>query len=176
MSGVRVIEVRQRPFWQSDFTDGSVAGSDPYDNPHKQYQQPAPWSSAIAKAKAANDLAEFLSSGTYERDLFTEDAYAGLNLHMFGHIAEFSIHGFFNVWFETPEARAKWVRYARNGGAYGFHDLSRPRLWGDVERKLVEWLDTSGVGDRLIEEGRSNIERRERAQLRELLAKYPDER
>lgn len=172
-TGEEVTLTVKPPFKKSDFINGDIKGY-AFDNRIKP--KGAPWATQEKKAKSANDLAVFLEAGC-PRNLFTEEAYYGLNQHMFGHIAEFSIHGFYNVWFSTPEARANWVWYARDGGAYGFHALEeRPDLWGDVERKIVSWLDESGVGDRLVEAGRSNTERTERAQLRELLAKYPDER
>ena len=159
------------PFKLSDFVNGDIKG---YEFDNRITPKGAPWATREKKAKAANDLAVFLEAGC-PRDLFTEEAYKGLSVHMFGHIAEFSIHGFYGTWFSTPEQRAYWVEYVRRGGAYGFHAEDRADTYGDVERKIVSWLDESGVGDRFIEAGRSNTEREERAQLRELLAKYPDE-
>ena len=72
----------------------------------------------------------------------------------------------------TPERRAEWVSYARHGGTWGFH--VNEDSWGDVERALVAWLDSSGVGDRLVNAGRDHREAAERALLGALLAKYPD--
>jgi hypothetical protein len=154
-------------FTADEFVDGDIKGYE-FDNPIKPTG--APWAARSKKHAAANALAKFLEAGC-PRELFTDVVYDALHLHMFGHIAEFSIHGFYGVWFSTPEARAHWVEYARRGGAYGFHN-DRADLWGDVERRIVRWLDESGVGDKLVEAGRSNTEAAERAQLAALKAKY----
>ncbi len=156
------------PFGKSDFTNGDIKGY-PFDNPITP--RGAPWATREKKAKSANDLAVFLAADC-PRELFTEEAYYGLHQHMFGHIAEFSIGGFYNAWFGTPERRAEWVEYAYRGGAYGFHNLDRPELWGDVERKIVDWLKSSGIGDWLIQQGKEHTKDVERAELRRLLDKY----
>lgn len=117
-------------------------------------------------------------AGGCNRALWMRDEqimYEALHLSLFGHVAEFTAHGFYGSWFETPQDRARWVEYARRGGAHGLHPIERSDLWGDVERAIIAWLNESGVGDALIEDGRSDTERQEREQLRTLLARYPDE-
>lgn len=157
------------PFSPSDFRDGRT---DRYDNPYfppKQDQRNRP----EGKAKVANALIAFLEAGC-PRDLFTEDIYHALSQKLYGHIAEFGPHGFYGAWFETKEAQARWVERAEKGGPYGFSDPERPILWGDVERAIASFLVHSGLGERIRQEAAAAVEERERAQLADLLAKYPD--
>ena len=156
------------PFTKDDFVNGDIKGY-PFDNPINP--RGAPWARPEKKAKAANDLAVFLAADC-PRELFTEDAYDGLHQHMFGHIAEFTLGGFYNTWFSTPEQRAAWVEYAYRGGVYGFHSTDRPELWGDVERMIVAWLKSTGIGNRLIQQGEQHTEDLERAELARLKEKY----
>lgn len=161
------------PFSPADFTDGNLP--DPYDNPyhppaHERRNTPA------AKARVANTLIAFLEGGRDKAAFLADaDVYWALSQKLYGHIAEFSEHGFYGAWFETPQRAARWVERAMKGGPYGFSDMARPRLWGDVERELARHLDSSGLGARIIAEAQADTEATERAQLRELLAKYPDE-
>jgi hypothetical protein len=128
--------------------------------------------SAADKAKAANQLLAFLRAGCPQH-LFSERIYRALSQHSFGHIAEFSRHGFYATWFSSPQARSAWWRYVARGGAYGFHDPERTDLWGDVERALVAEIEGSGLGDELIEAGAAATEAEERAELARLQDKYP---
>lgn len=154
------------PFTPRDFVDGSAPGSDPYDNP--RYPRIAHWSSSRAKADGANAVVEFLlSDHSYEQ--FSDTAYDALSHHMFGHVAEFTRHGFYHAWLSTPQQRARFVSRAL---ARDFADLTRSRLWGDVERAIVTWLRDSGVGEQIIAEGAAATEREERATLADLIAKY----
>ena len=157
------------PFTWHDFIDGT---HDQYDNP---YFPPTPdkRNTRMGKAKVANELIAFLEAGR-PRELFSETIYHALSQKLYGHIAEFGPSGFYGAWFETPQAAARWVERAEKGGPYGFSDPKRPILWGDVERAIAAYLVNSGLGLRIKQEARDDTERQERAQLAELLAKYPD--
>jgi len=162
-------ETATGPFSPSDFRDGRT---DRYDNPYfppKQDQRNRP----EGKAKTANALIAFLEAGC-PRDLFTEDIYHALSQKLYGHAAEFTIHGFYGSWFETKEQQARWVERAEKGGPYGFSDPERPILWGDVERAIAAYLVNSGLGLRIRREAAAAVEEREKEQLAALVAKYPD--
>lgn len=141
----------------------------PYDNAsvkHVFFLQFTRW------LAAGCDRAEFVKRPTPKA---SPPMYEALMQHLFGHIAEFTEHGFYGAWFSTPQQRARWVQYARNGGAFGLHDIRRTDCWGDVERAVLAWLRESGVGDELIVAGRTQTEIEERAQLAALKAKYPED-
>jgi hypothetical protein len=123
------------------------------------------------KRAALRDLCDLIDSG-FERGRFTERAYSALSARMFGHIAEFTIHGFHGAWFSTPQRQAAWVARAARGGPWGFHDAARPELWGDVEHGVAAYLEVSGAAARVTAEAAATVEREERAQLAALLAKY----
>lgn len=113
----------------------------------------------------------FVKSG-FARNKFTRRLYDGLYGHMFGHIAHYDIHGFWDYWFSSPEAKAEWVEYAVGGGAYGFHDYERKDMWGDVERAVSLWLTESGFAASTRENAERAITEREIATLEALKAKY----
>ena len=130
------------------------------------------YDSAEDKAKTANGLVRFLANGC-QRPAFTARIYQALSLHMFGHIAEYNIDGFYATWFGTPQACAAWVTYVLRGGAYGFHDQGWGDGWGDVESAVAAWLKASGVADAILHLGETSTEASERAELARLREKYP---
>ena len=54
------------------------------------------WNTAEDKARLANKLTKLILNGFQLRS-FTKDMYKRLSM-MFGHIAEYDIHGFYHVW------------------------------------------------------------------------------
>lgn len=164
-------------FSPRQFTDGSKAGSDPYDNPNRKYQQPAPYASPAAKALRANQIAAFLTTGAWDKGITLKrdgqsfiiestDEALGEALGR-AHVRRQEV--------DDPKKVADYVQRLIDRPKHDHHDTSRPRLSCDVEERIAEWLTSSDVGERLIEAGRAFIEQRERTQLRALLAKYPEE-
>lgn len=101
------------------------------------------FSSRQDKAKVLNDLADFVRSG-FEPKLFTKKLYTALN-SMFGHIAHYDIHGFYNEWFRDESHRLNWLYYVQENGGYGDPEWT----WSDVESTFKEWLK-SPEGNALI--------------------------
>jgi hypothetical protein len=132
------------------------------------------WATAEDKAQALEALARFVEGG-FQRKAFTRRLYDALHLHMYGHIAEFNIDGFYGAWFSTLARQVGWVEYVIDGGAYGQRPASDPaHTWSDAERAFRRWLTASPIPRRLRDEMAAATERAERALLAELLAKYPD--
>lgn len=135
-----------------------------------------PYDTAHDKVQFLKRMCRWIAGGFVEETWARQrNMYGHLNLHLFGHIAHFGAHGFYHTWFSTPQQRAEWIVYARRGGAYGFHDLGRTDLWGDVERALVNWINASGIGDEIIAAASEDTEMRERLRLVELKHKYEPE-
>ena len=121
------------------------------------------WGTSEEAAKFANKLACFIENG-FKRGSFSKDMYRTLS-YLFGHIAHYSIHGFYQTWFETTEQRVEFLRHTTlQGGGYG------PRY--NVERAIQRWVRSSGVllvwEQKLAEETRKH----ELATLGVLKAKY----
>jgi hypothetical protein len=125
------------------------------------------------KALWLTQFKRFVQSG-FSRGNFTKRLYDGLHVSMFGHIAEYNIHGFYEVWFSGPEERARWVHYVNRGGAFGLHSEDRKDCWGDIERACLFWLQESGMTTAIIKAAGEKVRSDELAILAALKAKYPD--
>lgn len=128
---------------------------------------PTPWDSAKEKARFANGLARFIESG-FEQGLFRPAIYSRLSL-CFGHIAEYDRDGFYTTWFVNNERRLAWLGNAV-GSAYRGRDLSRS--FSDVEDRIADYIRASGLIERYEGMVAADIERKERATLARLQAKY----
>lgn len=121
------------------------------------------WGSSADAAAFANKLAAFIDRG-FKRTMFTKDMYCKLS-NLFGHIAHYNIHGFYQSWFETSERRVVFLRNIVAGGCFG------PTY--AVERALRQWVHSSGVlttWEQIVADEREQIER---TTLAILQAKYP---
>jgi len=96
--------------------------------------KPTKWASAEDKAKLANQLANFVSSG-FPRTKFSKKLYEHLH-NMFGHIAHYDINGFYSTWFEKPEDQKQWIAHAVKHPCYGNPSF----VWSDVELVFISWL------------------------------------
>ncbi len=83
------------------------------------------WNTAEDKARMADKLTKFILNG-FQQGSFTKEMYKRLST-MFGHIAEYNIHGFYTVWFDDDAA---WT-------------------WSDVERAIQKWLSDNRIVEKI---------------------------
>jgi hypothetical protein len=95
------------------------------------------FATAEEKAKIANKLTRFILGG-FNQSSFSQAMYTRLS-NMFGHIAHYNIHGFYETWFSGSKERFKWAEYVLAGGAYGCVG-SPAHTWSDVEKALMAWM------------------------------------
>jgi len=113
------------------------------------------WNTAEDKARMANKITKFVLNG-FQQPAFTKEIYKRFST-MFGHIAEYDIHGFYNVWFKDDAACLKWAENAMKGGVLGFVVGDPAWTWSDVEIALQEWMKENRIGEqiRMIDKGES---------------------
>ena len=105
------------------------------------------WSTAADKAKMANKLTKFILNG-FPKDSFTKEMYKRLS-NMFGHIAEYNIHGFYSVWFQDDAACLKWAENTMRGGLHGFVVGDPQFTWSDVEKALRKWIAENQIVEKI---------------------------
>lgn len=122
------------------------------------------------KARIANKLTRFILGG-FKQKSFSKAMYSRLS-NMYGHIAHYDIHGFYETWFAGAKERCKWAEYVLRGGAYGCVG-SPAHTWSDVEKALMVWMRDNRIDKQLDALYRAEVEQCELALLRNLQAKYP---
>jgi len=105
------------------------------------------WNTAEDKARMADKLTKFILNG-FQQGSFTKEMYKRLST-MFGHIAEYNIHGFYTVWFDDDAACLKWVENAMRGGVLGFVVGDPAWTWSDVERAIQKWLSDNRIVEKI---------------------------
>ena len=105
------------------------------------------WNTAEDKARMADKLTKFILNG-FQQGSFTKEMYKRLST-MFGHIAEYNIHGFYTVWFDDDAACLKWAENAMRGGVLGFVVGDPAWTWSDVERAIQKWLSDNGIVEQI---------------------------
>jgi hypothetical protein len=105
------------------------------------------WNTAEDKARMADKLTKFILNG-FQQGSFTKEMYKRLST-MFGHIAEYNIHGFYTVWFDDDAACLKWAENAMRGGVLGFVVGDPAWTWSDVERALQKWLSDNRIVEQI---------------------------
>lgn len=128
------------------------------------------FSTAEEKAKIANKLTRFILGG-FKQNSFSKTMYTRLS-NMFGHIAHYNIHGFYETWFAGAKERREWAQYVLRGGAYGCVG-SPVHTWSDVEKASMNWMQENRILEQLDAQYRAEVEECEPALLRNLQAKYP---
>lgn len=128
------------------------------------------FASAEEKAKIANKLTRFILGG-FKQGSFSQAMYDRLS-NMFGHIAHYNLHGFYETWFSGLQERCRWAEYLLRGGAYGCVG-SPAHTWSDVEKALMVWMRDNHIAEQLEAIYRTEVEARELALLQALQAKYP---
>src|SRR4030067_661663 len=114
------------------------------------------WNTAEDKARMADKLTKFILNG-FPQGSFTKEIYKRLST-MFGHIAEYNIHGFYAVWFEDDAACLKWVENAMRGGVLGFVVGDPVWTWSDVEKAIQKWLSENQVLEQIRRIGNEDVE------------------
>jgi len=114
------------------------------------------WTTAEDKAKMANKLTKFILNG-FQQGSFTKDMYKRLS-SMFGHIAEYNIHGFYTVWFEDDAACLKWAENAMRGGVLGFVVGDPAWTWSDVEKAIQKWISENQIVEQIRGIGNEDVE------------------
>ena len=105
------------------------------------------WNTAEDKARMADKLTKFILNG-FQQGSFTKEMYKRLST-MFGHIAEYNLHGFYAVWFKDDAACLKWAENAMRGGVLGFVVGDPAWTWSDVERAIQKWLSDNGIVEQI---------------------------
>jgi hypothetical protein len=126
------------------------------------------WATAADKARFANTLLAFITAGM-PRAKFTKALYQRLS-NCFGHIAHYNLDGFYATWFATPQQRHAFMHRLADWTMHGQPDWT----FGDVERAVQQAI-RGELYERFAREANEDTERAERAALRQLAAKYPDE-
>jgi hypothetical protein len=120
------------------------------------------------KAKWANKFVKFILGG-FQSGSFNKDLYGRLRA-MFGHCAEYDIHGFYFVWFDDAYKCLHWVETVTTSWLCG---VGNPAFtWSDVEIVLIKWLKESNIHDQIARYMQAETEEQERAQLTALKLKY----
>ena len=128
------------------------------------------FATAEEKARIANKLTRFILGG-FKRNSFSKAMYTRLS-NMYGHIAHYDIHGFYETWFSGSKERCKWAEYVLQGGAYGCVG-SPAHTWSDVEKALMVWMRDNRIAEQMDALYRADVKECELALLRNLQAKYP---
>ena len=105
------------------------------------------WNTAEDKARMASKITKFILNG-FQQPAFTKELYKRLST-MFGHIAEYDIHGFYHVWFEDDAACLKWAENAMKGGVLGFVVGDPAWTWSDVEKALQAWMKENRIVEQI---------------------------
>lgn len=117
------MRVKSKTFHASQFTD-------------------ARFGSAKVKAAFANQFVRFCETGFNHR-FFTKMFYRQLH-QMFGFIAHYSWHGFYNYYFTDDHGLELFIRDCQTAPIYRVAD------WSDVEQALQDWLNTPNLSTRLL--------------------------
>ncbi len=105
------------------------------------------WTTAEDKARMATKITKFILNG-FQQPSFTKEIYRRLST-MFGHIAEYDIHGFYHVWFADDAACLRWTENAVKGGVLGFVVGDPAWTWSDVEKALQAWMKENRIVEQI---------------------------
>lgn len=129
------------------------------------------FASAADKAAFANKMTRFILGG-FQQGSFNKKMYQHLS-NMFGHIAHYDIHGFYQTWFSDTEACLRWVENMTNNWLVGIGD---PKYtWSDVEKVLVRWVQDNKVAMQLETLNKAEEKAGDLALLQHLQEKYARE-
>lgn len=125
---------------------------------------------AAAKARFASHFTAFVAAG-FPETLFHGWFYQRLHGNTFSLDGEAGRPAFYDRWFSGLAPQLRFVERVLQHRPLG----SPERCFVDVEIALQAWLRDSGVLERLTAALAAEVEQEERALLRTLLARYPDE-
>lgn len=121
---------------------------------------------AEGKALFVRELADFVLADC-PRKMWNKKLYNRLS-GCFQHIAEYDGDGFFQVWFSTNAAKARWIKNALDSPCYGEPEYTH----SDAEKAFRTWLKQSGLLEEYQGRLASEVERKELAELKRLQSKY----
>jgi hypothetical protein len=105
------------------------------------------WNTAEDKARLANKLTKFILNG-FQQACFTKEMYKRLSM-MFGHIAEYDLHNFYQVWFKDDSDCLRWAENVMRGGVLGFVVGDPAWTWSDVEKAIQKWIIQNEIVEQL---------------------------
>lgn len=105
------------------------------------------WNTAEDKARMANKITKFILNG-FQRSTFTKEMYQRMSC-MFGHVAEYDIHGFYTTWFADDTACLRWTENVVRGGVLGFVVGDTAWTWSDVEKAIQKWMMENHIVDQI---------------------------
>ena len=130
----------------------------------------APFSNGLSssedKRKFAENFIRFVESD-FLRNKFTKTFYGQLS-NTFGYIAHCDIHGFYAAQFSSRTRQINFVKQSLQYPCDGSADYT----FSDVEAYLKDWLNRTGVLNRLLSAERSENIQSERNELARLRAKF----
>lgn len=102
-----------------------------------------PHATAKEKAEFANWLIRFVEAGC-PRSRFHKTKYQRLS-NLWGHIAHYNVHGFYDEWFENVDAQTEWCQYVVEQTSYWG---TPAQDWSDVEQAIAAWLIQTGRAEK----------------------------
>lgn len=129
---------------------------------------PTQWDTAETKADFADHFLRFVKSD-FKRTLFYDWFYTRLSM-TFGHIAHYSLDGFYRTFFMTTEGKLRFLQITVNGqmGRAGDPQFT----YSDVEQAIAEKIQADGTLGEYEIKLEQETENTERATLARLKAKY----
>ncbi len=120
---------------------------------------PTPHSTTEEKSRFCAAFVRFVLRG-FDRKLFKPDFYRRLS-NIFGHIANYDVDGFWEVWFATPEQQRQFVRRIHEHVPVGDPHF----CWSDVERELKSWAATEAKAvEAMLRENERNAKKAAKAE------------
>lgn len=126
---------------------------------------PTQWDTARDKAAFANWFVAFVTKG-FPRSQFHKARYRRLSM-MWGHIAEFDVHGFYGTWCANTAQRLRFLRATQR-----VMPGDPTYTWVDVENVLAKWVRDQHLIESYAAKVQAETEAAERARLAELKATY----
>ena len=134
--------------------------------PQEQAFTPTRFCPASTKVWFAVHYLRFASCD-FQRHQFTMLFYQQL-MHCFGHIAHYSITGFWTEFFTSTAGKVEFLEQTLAYPCYGRPDVT----WSDVERAIIARLKRAGLLDLYRRHHGIEQDAAERAELARLLAKH----
>lgn len=127
---------------------------------------PTQFSTAEDKVKFYKHFIHFMETGC-KKTLFHDWFYKRLS-NCFGHIAHYNSDGFYEVWFEYPTNRVRFLEQCMEWSLCG----QPAYTYSDVEAELKKFIANSGIYKKLIDEANTWVESNEREVLNHLQERY----
>lgn len=130
-----------------------------------------PWCSSRRKQQFADRFVKFVEADFAER-LFSRGFYNAVS-QIFGHHAHYNAAQFYADFFTTAHGKSRFIDHIAHGAFAGLGDPSY--TWSDVEQAIQEVASERRWAERFQQAAIAEQQILERALLRELASRYPDE-